>query len=165
MENTAAVSGWVAILTACGPILIALIGIIPTIISNRKKTQESLETMQKQTQASIASMQKQVTEDIESTKKEVGDLRVGFNQHLADEEEHRAKQARYRILRFYDELCEGRPHSESHFEDVLDDIDFYEQYCETHPQFRNSRGKAAMDYTKETYHKVKSKGGFLTHKD
>ena len=165
MENTAAVSGWVAILTACGPILIALIGIIPTIISNRKKTQESLETMQKQTQESIASMQKQVTSDIQATKQEVADLQVGFNQHVAEEEEHRAKQARYRILRFYDEICEGRKHSESHFEDVLDDIDFYENYCEHHREFRNSRGKAAMEYTKETYAKVKAKGGFLTHTD
>ena len=153
MENaTTAVTAWVQILTACSPILIALIGIIPTIIVNRKKTQSSIEQMQEQ-----------VTTDLKATKKEVADLQEGFNQHLADEEEHRAKQSRYRSLRFYDELCEGRLHRESHFEDVLDDIDFYERYCETHPQFRNSRGKAAMDYIKETYHKVKSKGGFLTH--
>lgn len=164
MENTAAVSGWVAILTACGPILIALIGIIPTIISNRKKTQESLETMQKQTQASIASMQKQVTEDIEATKKEVGDLQVGFNQHVAEEEEHRAKQARYRIFRFYDEVCDEKLHSESHWEDILDDVDFYEKYCESHPEFKNNRGKIAMEYLKEAYKKDKATGRFLTHK-
>lgn len=166
MESTStAISGWVAIMTACAPILIALIGIIPTIVSNRKKTQESMEIMQQQTQQSIASMQKQVTNDIQATKSEVSDLQAGFAEHVAEEEEHRAKQARYRILRFYDEVCEGRLHSESHFEDVLDDIDFYENYCESHKGFKNSRGKAAMDYIRETYHKVKSKGGFLTHED
>ena len=166
MENTStAISGWVAIMTACAPILIALIGIIPTIVSNRKKTQESMEIMQQQTQESIASMQKQVTNDIQATKAEVSDLQAGFAEHVAEEEEHRAKQARYRILRFYDEICEGRLHSESHFEDILEDVDFYENYVACHPEFKNSRGKEAMEYIRETYHKVKTKGGFLTHKD
>lgn len=153
MENTSSViSGWVSILTACAPIIVSLITIIPTIIANRKKTQKSIEEMQEQ-----------LVSDIQETKKEVSMLQAGFDQHLADEEEHRAKQARYRILRFYDELCEERMHSESHFEDVLDDCDFYENYCDQHPAFKNSRGKAAMAYIRETYHKVKSKGGFLTH--
>ena len=147
-------SWWLSIFQTCAPVLIALIGIIPTIITNRKKTQDSIEEMQKQ-----------VTKDIEATKKEVSELQNGFDKHLADEQEHRAKQARYRILRFYDELCEGRLHSESHYEDILDDIDFYEKYCDAHPEFKNSRGKAAMDYIRETYHKIKIKGGFLTHSE
>lgn len=145
-------SWWLSLAQVCAPVLIALIGIIPTIVTNRKKTQDS-----------IAQMQAQVTKDIDATKKEVATLQDGFDRHLADEEEHRAKQCRYRILRFYDELCEGRLHSESHFEDVLDDIDYYERYCDSHPEFKNSRGKTAMAYIRETYHKVKSKGGFLTH--
>lgn len=153
MENTAsALSGWVAILTACAPILISLIGIIPTVVANRKKTQKSIDDMQTK-----------LIEDINQTKTAVKNVQTKLDAHLMEEEEHRAKQARYRILRFYDELCEGRRHSESHFEDVLDDVDFYENYAATHPGFKNSRGKEAMDYIRETYHKVKTKGGFLTH--
>ena len=131
----------------------------------QKQTNESLQSMQKQTQDSIASMRKQVTEDIEATKKEVGDLQVGFNQHVAEEEENRAKQARYRIFRFYDEVCDGKLHSESHWEDMLDDVDFYEKYCESHPEFKNNRGKIAMEYLKEAYKKDKATGRFLTHKE
>lgn len=127
-------SSWAAVLTACAPILVALVGIIPTIISNRKKTQSSIEEVKRTLEA-----------------------------HIREDAEDNAKYQRYRILRFYDEVCEHRKHSESHFEDILQDIDEYELYCETHKDFKNSRGQAAMDYIKATYARVKARGGFLTH--
>lgn len=128
------VEDWVKILTACGPVIISLIGLIPTIISNRKKTQESIEKVQKT-----------------------------LDEHIKEDEDARARSQRYRILRFYDEMCEHKNHSESHFEDILDDIDKYEIYCKAHPDFKNNRGEAAMTYIKQIYAKLKASGGFLTH--
>ena len=145
---------WLEVLKACAPIIIAIITIIPTIISNRKKTQDSLQ-----------SMKSSITSDIQSTKQEVTDVQQTLSKHISEDEENKAKQARYRILRFYDEICEEKLHSESHFEDILDDIDFYEKYCDNHKDFKNNRGTAAMEHIKATYKKVKAKGGFLTHKD
>ena len=128
------VDNCVKILTACGPMIIALIGLIPTIISNRKKTQESIEKVQKT-----------------------------LDDHIKEDEDARARSQRYRILRFYDEMCEHKNHSESHFEDILDDIDKYEIYCKAHQDFKNNRGEAAMTYIKHTYAKLKASGSFLTH--
>mgnify|MGYP003316631701 CR=1 FL=1 len=145
---------WLAVLQACVPILVALVGIIPTVISNRKKTQESLKEMQDQSK-----------KDMDMLKSDVAGLKKDFAQHMKEDEENKAQEARYRILRFYDEVCEGRNHSESHFEDILDDIDFYEQYCETHKEFKNTRGHAAMLHIQKVYMEVKAKGGFLTHKE
>ena len=127
---------FVKIITACAPVLVALVGIIPTVISNRKKTQESIEKVQ-----------------------------TTLDNHIAEDEDERARNQRYRILRFYDELCENRKHSESHFEDILDDIDNYETYCNAHPSFKNNRGIAAMEHIKATYKKVKANGWFLIHQD
>ncbi len=124
---------WVSILQACVPILVAIVGIVPTIISNRKKTDESIKQLQDT-----------------------------LNRHIKEDEDERARNQRYRILRFYDEICEGRKHSENHFEDILDDISDYEQYCAKHTDFRNSRGKIAMEEIQETYKRIKNKGGFLT---
>lgn len=135
----------IKILTACAPILVALVGIIPTIVSNRKKTQDSIKESQEQ------------------TKKQIDSMRTDFDAHVKDYEKARAESQRYRILRFYDEVCEGRKHSESHFEDILDDIDNYEQYCDTHRDFKNNRGHVAMQYIRDTYGRVKAKGGFLMH--
>ena len=126
-------NGWAAILQACAPILVAIVTIIPTIINNRKKTEKRIETLQKT-----------------------------LDNHIKEDEDDKARQARLRILRFNDELCAHVLHSESYFEDILDDIDYYEKYCASHPTFRNSRGKTAMEHVKTTYTKVKNKGGFLT---
>lgn len=144
----------ISILTACVPILVALVGIIPTIVSNRKKTQGSIEDMKSE-----------ISAEINATKKEVENVRQNFDSHIDEYEANKAKQSRYRILRFYDEVCGGVRHSESHWEDILDDIDFYESYCDAHKEFKNNRGHAAMDHLKETYKRVKAKGMFLTHAD
>ena len=137
---------WLTVLlSVIGNIMVALIAIIPTIISNRKKTEQSIKDM------------------TEATDKRVDKLQASFDSHINEYETAKAASQRYRILRFYDEVCEGRRHSESHFEDILDDIDEYELYCDTHPKFKNNRGKAAMEYIDATYKKIKANGGFLTH--
>ena len=137
---------WLTVLlSVIGNIAVALIAIIPTIISNRKKTEQSIKDM------------------TEATDKRVDKLQSSFDQHIEDYEAAKAASQRYRILRFYDEVCSKQKHSESHYEDILDDIDEYEQYCSTHPKFRNNRGHVAMQYIRDTYARVKSSGGFLTH--
>ena len=136
---------FVAILKECAPILVALVGIIPTVVANRKKTQQTLEENQKQTKDQLEKVQKTL------------------DNHIREDEDDKARNQRYRILRFYDEMCEHRRHSESHFEDILDDIDDYEEYCDRHPDFKNSRGVLAMKNIRSTYDKLKSTGGFLTH--
>ena len=136
---------FVNLLTACAPILVALVGIIPTVISNRKKTQESIK-------ASNEAMEKRMDK-----------MQATLDSHIHEDEDERARNQRYRILRFYDEMCEHRDHSESHFEDILDDIDDYEKYCLSHPEFRNNRGKVAMEYIKTMYGELKASGRFLRH--
>ena len=128
-------------------IAVAAIGIIPTIVSNRKKTQESIKESNTQTSASISEIKKTL------------------DSHIAENEATEARNRRYRILRFYDEICEGRRHSESHFEDILDDIDDYEKYCSDHPDFKNNRGEIAMRNIRLTYERIKTNGGFLAHEE
>ena len=143
---------FLGVLQYIAPVLVAAVTIIPTIISNRKKTVDKLDELKSELKA-----------DIKATNDDVDEMKKSFAQHVQDSEEEKAKQARQRILRFYDEICEGREHSESHFEDMLDDIDFYESYCNDHPKFKNNRGKAAMEQIKDTYKHLKAKGGFLTY--
>ena len=135
----------VALISGVFSLLGIVVTVIPTIIANRKKTQESI---------------KQTTEAMENR---IDKLQTSYDAHVKDYEAAKASSQRYRILRFYDEVCEDRKHSESHFEDILDDIDSYEQYCEQHREYKNNRGHVAMKYIQDTYAKVKAKGGFLTH--
>lgn len=135
VETAVSTGAWVSVITACVPILVALVGIIPTIISNRKKTEESIQSLQ-----------------------------ATLDRHIREDEDQTAQNRRYRILRFYDELCEHKRHSESHFEDIMDDIGEYKVYCGKHKDdFRNGRGEAAMEYIEETYKRLKASGDFLVH--
>lgn len=133
------------VLSFLSSIAVAFIAIIPSIKANRKKTDNA------------------VKESQEAAKKDMEKMQTTLNDHIREDEDERARNQRYRILRFYDEMCDKRKHSESHFEDILDDIDAYEKYCESHPDFRNNRGKVAMEYIKGMYGTIKSRGGFLTH--
>lgn len=148
----------VSVITAIAPILVALIAIIPTIKSNRKKTETTFEEALKKTQTSIA-------EGTKATDQRIDKIQTTLDNHIRENEDDNARNRRTRILRFYDEMCEGRKHSENHFEDILDDIDEYEKYCDAHPTYRNNRGHIAMEYIKTTYDKLKAKGGFLVHKE
>lgn len=145
-------SFWLGMVQYCAPIVIAIVTIIPSIISNRKKTVDKVDELKKELKQEI----KATNDDVDSVKKALAT-------HITDGEEEKAKQARQRILRFFDEICAGQEHSESHFEDILDDIDFYETYCSEHPKFKNSRGATAMEQIRDTYKHLKAHGGFLTY--
>lgn len=121
------------------PILIALIGIIPTIKNNANKTNE----------------------EIQKLNTNLNSIKGELKEHIKDNEWHEAKQTRIRILRFYDECCAGQNHSENHFEEVLDDIDSYEAYCASHPDYHNNKGKIAMYTIRKIYLEKKEKNNFL----
>lgn len=78
---------------------------------------------------------------------------------ISDERE--AVAARIRILRFGDEIYQGTMHSKEHFDQTLDDITEYEQYCAAHPDFKNDMTVITVQTIKETYQKCLEKHNFL----
>lgn len=73
----------------------------------------------------------------------------------------RAERARTRILRFNDEIVNGMPHTREYFDDVLRDIDVYEQYCATHPTYRNTKAVEAIGNVKRVFRRREEKNDFL----
>lgn len=69
----------------------------------------------------------------------------------AQVKEDKAVQARMRILRFADELYDKKPHSKEYFDEILDEIDRYEKYCNGHPDFKNNKTVMSVKIIKETY--------------
>ena len=148
----------VELIKAYAPIIVQLVitigALVTTILNNGKKTRESIDSLK----TDFATANK-------ATNAKVDALSEKLDAHICENEEDNMKQVRTRILRFYDEVCENRAHSENHFEDILDDIDDYEKYVSTHPGFKNNRGEAAMRHIKEVYHVIKETGGFLKHSE
>ena len=75
--------------------------------------------------------------------------------------ESEAKSARVRILRFGDELYQGKRHSKEHFDNILADIDEYDTYCREHPNFKNERTKMTETIILEQYRKCTQEHSFL----
>ena len=79
----------------------------------------------------------------------------------SQQEEDKATQARTHILRFADELYNGGHHSKEYFDDILGDIDKYEKYCESHPDFLNNKTALSTQRIKETYEQLMVEHRFL----
>lgn len=71
-----------------------------------------------------------------------------------ESKEDKALTARTNILRFADELYRDIRHEKEYFDNVLEDIDSYEQYCADHPNFKNNRTVMSTTLIKDTYHKL-----------
>ena len=74
-------------------------------------------------------------------------------------DERDAVLARTHILRFQDELYNDVKHSKEYFEQTLDDIQTYNQFCTDNPKFANGRTKAAAKYIQDEYDRL-----FKAHK-
>lgn len=72
-----------------------------------------------------------------------------------------AEDARNHILRFGDEIKNKVRHSEEYFNQILDDITKYEQYCESHKDFKNARTVATVQIINEVYQKCVKEKDFL----
>ncbi len=77
-------------------------------------------------------------------------------------EMERAITARRCILNFNGELLEGRKHTKESFDQILSDIDSYELYCRTHPEFQNNKTVLSTQHIKNVYMQCEEKGAFLS---
>ena len=72
----------------------------------------------------------------------------------ADAEQRDAIMARTHILRFRDELYNNMKHTQEYFDQTMDDIEVYDQFCADHPDFANGRTKAASRFINEEYNRL-----------
>ena len=72
-----------------------------------------------------------------------------------------ADEARRNILFFDDELRRDVDHSEESFNQVLEDIKFYRNYCRTHTDYENDKAVSAISHIRETYQNVKNENKFI----
>ncbi|MCD8211935.1 MAG: hypothetical protein LUC17_02790 [Oscillospiraceae bacterium] len=76
-------------------------------------------------------------------------------------EEAAVNEARYRIIRFDDEIRHKMRHTEEHFNQIMDDIQEYERYCKKHPDYPNRKAQSAIKNIDEVYRTCRNEGKFL----
>jgi len=103
----------------------------------------------------------EISEKLDSQGKKLNSLEEAFNKKNAEDQEKEAKAARRRILRTDDEIRIGVKHSKDFFDDVLRDIDYYEEYCDDHPHFKNKCAESAINNVMACYEACKMENSFL----
>lgn len=92
---------------------------------------------------------------------EIKETRTQLDAHIRADDERNADDRRTRILRFNNELIRDIPHTREDFIDILADIDVYESYCRTHPEYKNHRAAHAIANIGRVYDERLMKHDFL----
>lgn len=93
----------------------------------------------------------------------VDELERDISEMRKEEDERNAKAARIRILHFGDELLHSpeQLHSKEHFDEILQSITEYNQYCAEHPNFKNNMTEATTKHILHIYEKCLEEHSFL----
>ena len=109
------------------------------------------------------SINKEMMDQVNDLQSEIKGMKTEIDTLKKEEELERVRQARQRILRFNDEILFEKRHSKEHFDEILDNIDTYEEYCRTHEEYENNKAVLAIATIREVYKDCLKTHDFLTH--
>lgn len=92
---------------------------------------------------------------------ELAATKTTLEKHIQIDDERNADGHRAKILAFNTELLRGIDHTREDFIEALTEIDQYESYCRTHPEYKNNRAKHAITNIGRVYDDRLAKHDFL----
>ena len=118
------------------------------------------------------SLDKKISEYEKSTDQKYQELKEQDQKHYEelkrrDDEQDEKRQlrialdSRRRILRASDEIRQGVKHSEEFFNDILDDMTLYDNYCDENPKFKNHRAVSAEETIRKAHRHCIDHNDFL----
>ena len=106
-------------------------------------------------------LNKSVLDKLDTVNKEQKETRQALEAHIRIDDERDADAHRLRILQFNTELLRDIPHTEEDFVEILAEIDYYENYCKDHPEYKNNRAVHAIAHIGKIYDERLEKHDFL----
>lgn len=104
----------------------------------------------------------EIIKRIDGLDKRIDGIEESLKADRASEGERNAKAARNRLLRFNGELIRHKRHTKEEFSDALKDVDEYESYCKSHPEFPNNEATLSIENIRAQYRKCLEQGDFLS---
>lgn len=106
-------------------------------------------------------MNKKMLDNQDRLEKKVDCLQDRLEQNEEEDAMNRAYGSRRRILRFADEMRKNERHSLEFFNEVLNDIKIYKDYCDKNPDFENDKAVISIEIIEERYKKCLKEDDFL----
>lgn len=98
---------------------------------------------------------------METVKEDILETKKTLDAHIAMDDEREADKVRASILHFNNELMRQIPHTEEEFVEILSKIDWYNDYCREHKNYKNSRAVYAIENIARVYTVRLQKNDFL----
>ena len=113
------------------------------------------------TNEDIAESLEEIKKGYDSQQKDIDGLKSSIEDMRTEEAVKDAQAARRRILRFNDELLRDVEHSKEYFDDILEDVKTYDNYCKSDPDFQNGKTVMAENNINFCYENCMQKHSFL----
>lgn len=110
----------------------------------------------------------EVLADLKAVQKAQQDTRSALDKHQAADDEYKAECHRAALLAFNTSLLRGELHTQEDFFDAFRHIDQYEDYCRSHPGYKNNRASHAIANIGRVYdERLKARDflGGVTHEE
>ena len=92
-----------------------------------------------------------VLKKMDELEQKIETIEKKFGEHEHSSEKGKADEKRASILHFNRELLRDLPQTMEDFIEVLSYIDFYEKYCQDHPEYENNRAVMAIQNIERAY--------------
>lgn len=128
----------------------------------KENKEDKLEDRKEAEQSEVLSEIRQLRDEVSEVKDDIDLLQVEVEKVRSEAEEGRIIERRIRILHFADEITHKTiRHSRDHFQQLMDDCRYYEDYCSKHEAFKNGLTEPAVKLIRETYEERLRKNDFL----
>lgn len=110
----------------------------------------------------------EVLADLKAVQQAQRDTRSALDKHQAADDEYKAECHRAALLAFNTSLLRGELHTQEDFFDAFRHIDQYEDYCRSHPGYKNNRASHAIANIGRVYdERLKARDflGGVTHEE
>ena len=101
--------------------------------------------------ALTADLKSDLKNDFNELNDKVNNIETKLETHINENKRERAADYRARIIRFNDEIMEEKTHTKEYYNNILEDIDKYEAYCNSHPDYPNNKAVMAIHNIKAKY--------------
>lgn len=110
----------------------------------------------------------EVLADLKAVQEAQRDTRSALDKHQAADDKYKAECHRAALLAFNTSLLRGELHTQEDFFDAFRHIDQYEDYCRSHPGYKNNRASHAIANIGRVYdERLKARDflGGVTHEE
>ena len=93
-----------------------------------------------------------VLKKLKETNQSLIDLDKKLDNHIEENEREKIDECRRRILIFNEKVvADSKNITKERYDSILEDIDMYENYCDEHPNYPNSKAVLSIENLKRDY--------------